>query len=91
MAEVVTNSNPTRIAGLEAMLIAAGSDRLPPVDQWDPPYCGDIGMMIRGDGTWMYQGSPIGRKPLVRLFSRVLRRDLDGGARLCAIRVPDGP
>ncbi len=78
MAEVVTNSNPARIAGLEAMLIEAGSDRLPPVDQWDPPYCGDIGMLIRGDGTWMYQGSPIGRKPLVRLFSRVLRRDVDG-------------
>ena len=78
MAEVVTNSNPARIAGLEAMLIAAGSDRLPPVDQWDPPYCGDIGMAIKADGTWTYQGSPIGRKPLVRLFSRVLRRDADG-------------
>jgi hypothetical protein len=35
-------------------------------------------MAIAADGTWFYQGSPIGRKPLVRLFSRVLRRDLDG-------------
>jgi hypothetical protein len=35
-------------------------------------------MAIRRDGTWTYQGSPIGRKPLVRLFSRVLRRDADG-------------
>jgi hypothetical protein len=35
-------------------------------------------MAIRRDGTWTYQGSPIGRKPLVRLFSRVLRRDDDG-------------
>ncbi len=78
MAELVDNSNPARIAGLEAMLKTAGGDRLPPVELWDPPYCGDIGMAIRADGVWMYQGSPIGRKPLVRLFSRVLRRDADG-------------
>lgn len=66
------------LAGLEAMLRAQAGDRLPPVESWNPPYCGDIGMAITADGTWFYQGSPIGRKPLVRLFSRVLRRDLDG-------------
>jgi uncharacterized protein len=60
------------------MLRAQASDRPPPVESWNPPYCGDIGMAIGVDGTWFYQGSPIGRKPLVRLFSRVLRRDLDG-------------
>ncbi len=70
--------NATRIAGLEALVNAAAGDRLPPVDQWNPPYCGDIGMAIRTDGVWTFQGSPIGRKPLVRLFSRVLRRDADG-------------
>jgi hypothetical protein len=67
-----------QLAGLEAMLKAQASDRLPPVEKWNPPYCGDIGMSIRADGTWFYQGSPIGRKPLVKLFSRVLRRDPDG-------------
>lgn len=65
------------LGGLEALL-KEQADNLPPVDKWDPPYCGDIGMRIRADGTWLYQGSPIGRKPLVRLFSRVLRRDADG-------------
>ncbi|NDV85661.1 DUF1285 domain-containing protein [Aurantimonas aggregata] len=50
----------------------------PPVDSWDPPFCGDIDMVIRADGTWTYGGSPIGRKPLVRLFSTVLRKDADG-------------
>lgn len=30
---------------------------------------------IARDGTWFYQGSPIGRQPLVRLFASVLRRD----------------
>ena len=66
------------LSGLEALLKAQGGDKLPPVDKWNPPYCGDIGMAIRRDGLWMYQNSPIGRKPLVRLFSRVLRKDADG-------------
>src|SRR5690349_20618554 len=37
--------------------------------------CGDFGLSIRRDGTWYYHGSPIGRKPLVKLFASVLRRD----------------
>ena len=32
----------------------------------------------RGDGTWFYRGSPIGRLPLVKLFASVLRRGPDG-------------
>jgi hypothetical protein len=39
--------------------------------------CGDFGIRILRDGTWLYHGSPITRKPLVRLFSTVLRRDGD--------------
>jgi len=35
-------------------------------------------MRIARDGTWFYRGSPIGRLPLVKLFSTVLRRDEDG-------------
>ena len=50
----------------------------PPVHLWKPPYCGDIGIRIAGDGTWFYAGSPIGRKPLVALFASVLRKDEDG-------------
>lgn len=66
------------LSGLEALLKEQAGDKLPPVEKWAPPYCGDIGMRIRSDGVWFYQGSPIGRKPLVRLFSRVLRKDADG-------------
>lgn len=66
------------LAGLERLLREQAADVLPPVEKWNPPYCGDIGMRIRPDGIWLYQGSPIGRKPLVKLFSRVLRRDTDG-------------
>src|SRR5579863_9556577 len=46
-----------------------------PVHLWNPPDCGDIAMRIAGDGTWFYQGSPIGRAPLVNLFSTILRKD----------------
>ncbi len=67
-----------RIAGLEALLQHAAAQGNAPVERWDPPYCGDIGLAIRADGTWTYRGSPITRMPLVTLFSRVLRRDADG-------------
>ncbi len=67
-----------RIQGLSDFIAAQDMTSLPPVERWDPPYCGDIGMAIKSDGTWFYQGSPIGRMPLVKLFSRVLRRDEDG-------------
>lgn len=68
----------TRISGLEALLKEHGGKGPPPVEKWNPPYCGDIGMAIRADGTWLYQNSPIGRMPLVKLFASVLRRDADG-------------
>jgi hypothetical protein len=48
-----------------------------PVHLWNPPFCGDIDMRIASDGTWHYMGSPIGRAPLVQLFSSILRRDED--------------
>ncbi|MFT4075106.1 MAG: DUF1285 domain-containing protein [Asticcacaulis sp.] len=48
---------------------------LPPVDKWHPPFCGDIDMHITHDGIWFYNGSPIGRPEMVRLFARILRRE----------------
>jgi len=67
-----------RIQGLDQLLAAANSGKMPPVERWNPPYCGSIGMRIRADGVWLYQNSPIGRPALVKLFSRILRRDSDG-------------
>jgi uncharacterized protein len=61
------------------------------------PGCGDFPMRIARDGTWFYQGSPIGRKKLVKLFSTVLRREADGSFWLvtpverCRIAVDDAP
>jgi hypothetical protein len=71
-------ADATRIFGLEAMLRAQQGRRAAPVEHWDPPYCGDIGLRIRADGVWLYRDSPILRLPLVKLFAGVLRRDADG-------------
>ena len=66
------------LQSLERLLKEQSDKGTAPVERWNPPYCGDIGLAIKRDGTWLYQNSPIGRKPLVRLFARVLRRDADG-------------
>jgi hypothetical protein len=91
MAEARDASNP--LAGLKEVHKAGG---LPPVHLWNPPFCGDIDMRIAADGTWFYLNSPIGRKPLYTLFSRVLRRDGDAyflvtPVEKCGIKVDDAP
>ena len=48
-----------------------------PVHLWDPPFCGDMDLTIRADGTWWHEGTPIGRPGLVRLFANVLKREGD--------------
>jgi len=56
---------------------AAKKGGLPPVHLWNPPFCGDLDIRIKRDGTWFYLGTPIGRAPLVRLFSTILKREGD--------------
>lgn len=84
--------------GLGAVAEAAkASGRGPaPVHLWNPAHCGEIDIVIRRDGVWMHEGSPIGRAELVRLFSTVLRKDPEGYCLVTpveklAIRVEDLP
>ena len=63
--------------GLESLAARIGQQAMPPVDRWNPPYCGDLDMRIASDGTWFYLGTPIGRPALVRLFASVLKREGD--------------
>ena len=56
---------------------SAAGRKLPPVDKWNPAHCGDIDIRIARDGTWFHEGSPVGRRELVRLFSTILRKDGD--------------
>lgn len=62
---------------LAAAAKAAGKKGPPPVHLWNPPFCGDLDMRIARDGTWWYLGTPIGRAPLVKLFSSILKREGD--------------
>ncbi len=58
-------------SGLESIVTSLPREKrgLPPVELWNPPFCGDIDMKIEADGTWLYQKTPIGRPALVKLFS----------------------
>jgi len=49
----------------------------PPLDKWNPEFCGDINLRIKRDGTWLYEGTPIGRASMVKLFSTVLWKEGD--------------
>ena len=57
--------------------------------------CGDIDMSIDNHGIWHYEGSPIGRSELIKLFSSVMRRDNIGDhwlitpSEMCRIQVDD--
>lgn len=75
---------------------SAASRALPPVETWHPAHCGAIDIRIARDGTWFHEGTPIGRKELVRLFSTILRKDRDGyhlvtPAEKMRIEVEDAP
>ncbi len=71
-----SNPDPKALNRLaESLGAIARSKGPPPVERWNPDFCGDIDMRIAADGTWFYGGTPIGRPALVRLFSTILRRD----------------
>jgi uncharacterized protein len=76
---------------------AAGQSKgLPPVERWNPPFCGDLDMRIGADGSWYYLKTPIGRPALVKLFASVLKREGDKyflvtPVEKCGITVDDAP
>jgi hypothetical protein len=83
---IMTTSDNTSApsSSLEQLLAAlkrqadAGDKRMPPVDQWNPAYCGEAGFEILRDGTWKHEGTRITRESMVRLFASILRKDEDG-------------
>lgn len=89
------NVNPSA-ENLAAAAKAAGRKGPPPVHLWNPPFCGDLDMEIRRDGTWFYLGTPIGRHALVKLFASIIRKDgedyfLVTPVEKVGIRVVDAP
>lgn len=86
-------------AGLDSITGAvskAATSGPPPVERWNPPFCGDLDMRIASDGTWFYLKTPIGRPALVKLFASVLKREDDKyflvtPVEKCGIQVEDAP
>lgn len=74
-ADASIGTLPKELAPIAA---AIAGQKLPPVSTWTPARTLKIPMRIGRDGTWYYEGTPILRAPLVRLFASVLRRDIDG-------------
>jgi hypothetical protein len=81
----------------EGIAKAVGSRKgPPPVHLWNPDFCGDINMEIKRDGTWFYEGTPIGRLPMVKLFASILKLEegkhfLVTPVEKVGIRVEDAP
>ncbi|MBL4787827.1 MAG: DUF1285 domain-containing protein [Kordiimonadaceae bacterium] len=72
------SEQPAKAFSLEALMKQVSDQKFPPVDKWNPDFCGDIDMRIAVDGTWFYMGTPITRRRMVKLFASVLRKDDDG-------------
>ena len=56
---------------------ASPARQLPPVDKWDPPFCGDMNLVIKSNGQWWHEGTPFTRAKLVSLLSSVLKKERD--------------
>jgi hypothetical protein len=91
----MAKAGQTSLEAITAALGRAGKAP-PPVERWNPPFCGDLDMRIAADGTWFYLKTPIGRPALVKLFASVLKREGDHyflvtPVEKCGIRVDDAP
>lgn len=98
MAKTMSGQIPVipSVDGLEASVKAVKAKGPPPVHAWNPPFCGTLDMKIARDGTWFYQGSPINRFALVKLFSSILKMEngdyfLVTPVEKFAIQVEDAP
>ncbi len=48
----------------------------PPLESWNPPYCGEIDIQIKANGDWFHEGSQIKRLGLVNMFASVLIKEV---------------
>lgn len=63
------------VRSAESLIKAIGDSPLPPVDKWDPDYCGQLDLVIKPDGSWIYGGTPFTRRRMQILFSRVIKKE----------------
>lgn len=71
-------SGATLPDGLGRLLAQAEGQRaraLPPLEKWNPAYCGEMDLRITASGEWFHEGSKMTRQKLVDLFATVLWRE----------------
>ena len=93
------SDDPVNLKGIETIYSFSKSNKksLPPIEKWNPPFCGDIDMTISKSGKWYYMGSEIKRPAMVKLFSGILRLEADNSYYLVTpvekvrIQVEDAP
>ena len=93
------SDDPVNLKGIETIYSFSKSNKksLPPIEKWNPPFCGDIDMTISKSGKWYYMGSEIKRPAMVKLFSGILRLESDNSYYLVTpvekvrIQVEDAP
>ena len=67
------------LGAIAQQLSDAGTNKqsLPPVDKWDPPFCGNMNLVIKSNGEWWHEGTPFTRAKLVHLLASVLKKEDD--------------
>ena len=57
--------------------IKSDSDQraIPPVEDWNPDYCGEMDLVIKADGSWYHEGTSFKRLSLVKLLASVLKKE----------------
>lgn len=61
---------------------------IPPVEKWNPKYCGEMDLVIRANGEWWNEGIRMTREPLIKLYSTVLWREEDGNEDRYYLKTP---
>jgi len=51
--------------------------KIPPVELWDPEYCGEMDLQIKTNGDWFYAGTIFKRPALVKLLASVIKKEND--------------
>jgi hypothetical protein len=53
------------------------NNKIPPVEDWNPEYCGEMDLQIKANGDWFYNGTIFKRASLVKLLASVLKMEGD--------------
>lgn len=50
---------------------------IPPLENWQPAYCGEMDLVIKSNGDWIHDGRKMTRQSMIDLFAKVLWAEID--------------